>query len=923
MGSVERRIGVPWETDTCPHSGLPVRGRPEWTDVDFGTGYRLTIRLIGDGVLDRRPSGRGTLRDGIEALRLTAAIADEEIGIARPYVQIEDYENLAGATLEARRYFIDAMKRRENLLGLVFCGASAPMRISIALGRRLHFLTASVRDVPGYPEAITTAVEMLHAGRIADRSHPIEPGNAITGRTAMTPSGEQLHGRHVVARPEWQLELDGLTTGYEVIDEHILHSHPRGRFDGSHVEAILGRRREVAVATGLDSREHFILTDLDHVTVNDLATRRRYLELETRWHAQHPLVAMVFYGTNRLLRAAVRIYRPFVPFRVELAGSLEEGLVLIDRMVLKRDLVAPQVPAEDLRDRQVSGAAIEELLRLLGGLDWEKEGLPAELQAYGPGHPLASVFDAFMVVKADVDELFAGRRRALEQLRQREERYKALLDGVVEGYFEVDLAGTMTFCNEPMLQVLGYPREELIGLNNRTYMDEANAKKVFETFNQVFRSGNAAEAFGWELIRKDGTRIVVETSVALRRSEEGSPIGFRGVLRDVTERIRNEEARETLEAQLRRAQRAEAIGTLAGGVAHNFNNLLMGIQGNVGLLLMDLVEDDPLREPIERIGELVSSGAGLTAQLLGFARAGRHTVQAIEVNPLVRSVADTIRVTRRDVRVRVELDPDVAPVRADRGQIEEVLLNLAINACDAMPSGGDLTFQSSSRVEESGAGEVAITVRDTGAGMDHATQERIFEPFFTTKGLGRGTGLGLASAWGIVQSHKGRFEVESAPGMGSSFTIVLPATAEVPETRAVSSRPLVRGTGTVLIVDDEPAVLDAGAKILARLGYEVLPARSGNQAIEIFEQRKDEIALVVLDMILPDLGGGEVFDRLRAIRGDVRVLLASGYSREGEAGRILERGCDDFIEKPYTINQLAEKVAALIGPPGAVEPGQA
>jgi signal transduction histidine kinase/CheY-like chemotaxis protein len=453
-------------------------------------------------------------------------------------------------------------------------------------------------------------------------------------------------------------------------------------------------------------------------------------------------------------------------------------------------------------------------------------------------------------------------------------------------------------------------------------MDPDRADRIVEVFKRVFATGQPATALAWELIRRDGRRIAVEGSVSLIRDQGGAPVGFRGIVRDVTERAIAERERVRLEAQLRHAQRMEAVGTLAGGIAHNFNNLLMGIQGNVSLVRKDIDPRHPHHHRLETVEALVKGGSKLTGELLGFARAGRYEVRAIDVNELVRQTADTFGTTRREIRVHLDLSQELLRVRADRSQLEQVLLNLFINAAEAMPAGGDLfistratshlALQDRPYVPRPGS-YVAMVVRDTGIGMDPDTQRRIFEPFFTTKGLSGGTGLGLASVYGAVKAHGGYVDVSSASGLGATFTVYLPATDEDVLTAEDTQGEIVLGRGTVLIVDDDEAVLEACSSILAYLEYTPLRAASGRQAVEIFSERWQDIDLVILDMILPDIGGGEVYDALRAVHPQVKVLLASGYSLGGAAQAILERGCNDFIQKPFTIEQLSQKIGAVIG----------
>jgi len=380
-----------------------------------------------------------------------------------------------------------------------------------------------------------------------------------------------------------------------------------------------------------------------------------------------------------------------------------------------------------------------------------------------------------------------------------------------------------------------------------------------------------------------------------------------------------------LEAQLQLAQRMEAIGVLAGGIAHDFNNLLTGIVGNASLLLADVPPDHPHRARLQAIEECVRSGAELTGQLLGFARRGKYEVKPTQLNRLIEQASKMFGRTRKEVTIHHRLAADLWVTEVDRSQIEQVLLNLYVNAWQAMPSGGNLYLETSNQALEETAVHphdvppgryVRVSVTDTGVGMDAQTQARIFEPFFTTKEMGRGTGLGLATVYGIIKSHRGFITVYSEPGEGSTFNVYLPASDRAVPAEQQLLGELPRGSETILLVDDEALVVSVTARMLGRLGYEVVVASSGAEALEIYEHRREQIKLVILDMVMPGMSGSEVFDRLRAKSPDLRVLLSSGYSRNGQAQAILERGCVGFVQKPFNLRELALKVREALERPG-------
>jgi signal transduction histidine kinase/CheY-like chemotaxis protein len=413
---------------------------------------------------------------------------------------------------------------------------------------------------------------------------------------------------------------------------------------------------------------------------------------------------------------------------------------------------------------------------------------------------------------------------------------------------------------------------------------------------------------------KQGGVLEVSISVATYLDRKGSPVGSIHTLRDITKRNR-------LDAKLRQAQKLEAVGTLAGGIAHDFNNLLMGIQGNVSLMLMDLDPKHPHSERLANIEKQIQSGARLTSHLLAYARKGKYEVKPVDLNEIVEATAYTFGRTKKEITIHRELLDEPLAIEADPRQLEQVLFNLFVNASDAMPSGGDLILRTTRATHHDIKGKlynpkpgnyVLLEVGDTGIGMDTDTVERIFDPFFTTKEMGHGTGLGLASAYGIVKGHGGYIEIDSQKGIGTTFSIYLPASEKQVEGAVKTAEGFVRGSETVLLVDDETAVLEVGMELLEAMGYQVLTARDGQEALAVYERRGKDIDIIFLDMVMPNMGGGEAYDLIKAMNPSVKVLLSSGYSIDGRAREILDRGCNGFIQKPFNMKQLSARLREIL-----------
>lgn len=504
-------------------------------------------------------------------------------------------------------------------------------------------------------------------------------------------------------------------------------------------------------------------------------------------------------------------------------------------------------------------------------------------------------------------------RTLYEESKKTEEVYRSLFDTSADAIVVYDLDGKVTYINPAFTKIFGWALEDLKG-KQIPFVPDSEKEMTTAGIRKIVSEGKPIQGVETRRYTKEGRLIEVNVSGSRYHDHKGEPAGMLGILRDTSER-------KQLEAQLQEAQRMEAIGTLAGGIAHNFNNLLMGIQGNASLALLETDPEGPLHGRMENIQSLVRSGSRLTNQLLGYAMGGRYEVKPISLNRLVRGTAETFGATRKEHRIHLALDHELAGIKADSSQIEQVLMNIYVNAADAMPGGGDIFLKTSNTTHEAllpksfkikPGSYVRLTVQDTGVGMDKETADRIFEPFFTTKGLERGTGLGLASAYGIIKSHGGYIDVQSEKGRGTVFEIFFPASGEISEEEADVSGEIAEGRGMVLLVDDEEMIIEVGQEILETLGYGVLPASSGEEALDIYRSQRDHIDIVILDMIMPGMGGGETFDKLKEINPQIKVLLASGYSVNGEAGEILSRGCDGFMQKPFDMAQLSSKLREIL-----------
>jgi two-component system cell cycle sensor histidine kinase/response regulator CckA len=514
-----------------------------------------------------------------------------------------------------------------------------------------------------------------------------------------------------------------------------------------------------------------------------------------------------------------------------------------------------------------------------------------------------------LIILRDVSE----HKHAEEALRESEEKYRTVIEANPDPVVVYDIKGKVIYFNPAFTRVFGWPLRERLG----NKMDDFVPEEAWPETKIMIENVLAGETFSSiETCRYNKKREIIPVSIsgAVYNDQNSNPIGSVISLRDISDQ-------KEMETQLFQALKMEAMGTLAGGIAHDFNNLLMGIQGRTSLMLMGSDSSDLNFKHLKGIEDYVKDAADLTKQLLGFARGGKYEIKTIDLNELINKQNRMFGRTKKEIHIQEKLEENLWTVEGDRGQIEQVILNIFINAWQAMPEGGDLYIQSENTIIDEKhnkpykvkAGRyVKISITDTGVGMDETTRQRIFDPFFTTKGMERGTGLGLASAYGIIKNHDGFFDVYSKKGEGTTFNIYFPASEKAAIKKKEINEELMRGTETVLLVDDEDMIIVVGKEFIENLGYQALIAKSGKEALEIYKKNPERIDMVILDIIMPDMGGRETYDKLKKINPDIKVLLSSGYSVNGQATDILNRGGRGFIQKPFTAVDLSKKLREIL-----------
>ena len=502
-----------------------------------------------------------------------------------------------------------------------------------------------------------------------------------------------------------------------------------------------------------------------------------------------------------------------------------------------------------------------------------------------------------------------------QALRDSEEKYRTVLKSSPDPIVVYDQSGRAIYVNPAFGRTFGWSKEELIG-KRINYVPEEEKPKSIETLNLLYE-GKVVPSFETRRLTKDGRCLDINISAALLTDDAGKPSGNVVTLRDITQD-------KSLRNQFLQAQKMEAVGTLAGGIAHDFNNLLQIVLGYSEALLQRKKQGEKDYADIHKILEAGKRGADLVKNLLTFSRKLEPVYQPVNLNSEVFQIQQLMsRTIPKTIKIDLHLSGDLELVQADHSQLCQILMNLGVNARDAMPYGGTLTFRTSNAIlDEAYCSDhigvkpgryVLLTVSDTGVGMEPETVAHIFEPFFTTKGVTQGTGLGLATVYGIVKRHDGHIICSSEPGNGTTFKIYFP----VNETRndsnpAIDDLAIPGGTETILVVEDDDVIRELCEATLNSFGYEVVVAGNGKEALEIYEREGNRISLIVLDLIMPEMDGNQCLAEILRVNPEARVLIASGHSVNGQAEELLETGAKGFLGKPYDMRQFLTTVREVI-----------
>jgi PAS domain S-box-containing protein len=546
-------------------------------------------------------------------------------------------------------------------------------------------------------------------------------------------------------------------------------------------------------------------------------------------------------------------------------------------------------------------------------------GVPLEIEEFGPVNgEMHTFFSAKFPLSDENGRITAicgistdinARKKMERSLKESEERFRVAMEANPDPVLLCDTEQRVVYFNPAFTRVFGWTRNECEGRPMVQFIPEARRHEL-SSLSETLLTKKTLPITETRFLTKDKRQLWVEITGAVYGGENGQPVGSILNIRDIS-------VQKQLQRQIQRTRRLESLSKLAGGIAHNINNLLMSIQFSAELIRLDNAPAPSITDNLSNIFKCIKSGSELTQQLLGMARIGKYAPRPLDINENILNCLEQFSQDACDITINWNLEKRVWQIEADRAQIHLVLTSLFNRAGQAMPQGGSL-FVSSENVNlhETAAtlhhlasGRfVKISITDTGKALDHYTQEHIFDPFHADLSIADGKGLGLASAYGITRNHGGSITLESTQGKGTTFHVYLPAIQALERTKTDKTILKKRKSQTVLLVDDEKIVAQTGAAMLEKIGFEVLVACSAEAALETFAAHRETVELVLLDMVMPGASGEEIFRELKAIEPRVKIILCSGYSIHGEASRIMAQGCDGFLQKPFSLEKLSAKI---------------
>ena len=1076
----------------CPVTGLSFISRPEWIDVDYDTStdYKGTFSTLGAGIILIQASGCGTLNGVRKALRLSDKFINEAIGEDRPFVRIEDWSGLQGASKETRKYYIAHMKNREHMLGLIYYGVSPMFKMSIKLGKYLHVVRFPVHIANDYSEAVKFAMKLLskikgmeekavntsflkkniEKDALTEERVSICPvtflpittkpewtdidiagnysasfsliGKAIfctvlNGALSKTGTQELLaerkkflvgaglldkkyaeivdYGMHegypskeirmmltnfllkeadkgyllgfwifnastfirmmfnvgkniykkltpvgivksykeaienavnmlekngidvgvrqykMYTKDSWSVELDNYGVRFELIGNDILYSVAHGSLKEAYVGIFFNLHQKVLDESGLTEKGYFYrILNWENMEKTTWKARKMYIDGIKDLNKKVPCRLSIGFGLNKFMRKIIEISKQFVPISVAMVNNFEEALTFIERekrkktktKITKKEKKLPQNRFTKDQTRNYS----DELLQFMGAINWDETGIISE--DISNSHPFKSVFDAVAILKGDVDDIFRERKQTEEIVRKSEEKYRTILESIEDGYYEVDTIGNLTFFNQSLCHILGYPEDELMGMNNQQYLDGENAKKVYQSFSKTYATGIPNKGLEHEIIRKDGSKKYVSASTSLMHDVKDSPIGFRGIVRDITESVQAKKHIEAVNQEKILAETAnEAKSEFLANMSHEIRTPLNGIIG-MAELVFDTNLDVEQKSLVYKINKEADSLLDIINTILDFSKieAGKIEFEEIpfDLRHLLEDVAQTFayRAEQKGLHFVSYLSPEIpSQLIGDPGRLRQILINLAGNAMKFTREGeiyvkGELSECLGDRVK------IRILIKDTGIGIPKAKQSIIFEGFTqadgsTTRKYG-GTGLGTTISKQLAEMMEGEIGVESEEGKGSTFWF----TAVFKKQKGLRPAPAAKNADLkdirVLVVDDNQTNRFIQTEYLKFWGCLPVEASNGKDALTILRASvlsEEPFNIILTDFQMPGMSGFDLAREIRTIDDlkttPIIVLTSAGKIGDGKSCRDI--GIDGYLTKPIKRDDLLRAVESVLG----------
>ncbi|THB73550.1 MAG: PAS domain-containing sensor histidine kinase, partial [Desulfobulbaceae bacterium] len=831
--------------------------------------------------------------------------------------QIQDYEYVTGSSNDARKYFTRDVNEDRHLKSMVFCNLSAPMYLAVRIGNRFASKTKSIHIAKNYREAIKKSVELCKLPNLDPEVAGVRIKDCVDIQSSSFLPVDLHHD------PAWNIEKTDFSNYAVVIDSKILHSTTIGMLEVEHVPLINQMRYQCQSMLPQDAILEYIIVNGEKLKSSSRAARFQFMQSLIDWHRKFPFRMYVTYNANTFTRTAFKIARPLMPFQIKIAQNMTHALQLIHEDQIRISETQPITITS--KTREIDEHDIGKLLGAIGNLNWDVEGFDKSFDI-SDDHPFYDVYQSIHLIKEEFDGLIRERKKAEQAAIKSEKLFRVAIENSPISMIVSDSSNEkIVAINNKFTELFGYSRgdaPDFTTLWSFIFPDSSYRNIIIDKWQETGKEsidGSSNCGHMDVLITcKDGSQR--EVSIQKATFEENTIATFV----DYTDLRVSEREKRELESKLRQSQKMETIGTIAGGVAHDFNNILSIILGNTELALDEISQDSSAVGHIREIETASTRAAGIVKQLLEYSR---KTDQDFQLIDSVQTIADSLRLVRStiptSIEIRNNLPSETIPILADHVQINQVVLNLCANAAQEMEeTGGTLTISAKSVTLKDGevvnfielpAGDyLKLSISDTGNGIEPDVRERIFDPYFTTKAVGKGTGMGLAVVLGIVIGHKGSINVESSVGTGSTFEILLPIQQTTSLNQRESKQRTPTGSETIVFVDDEEQICAINRKMIERLGYQVHISSNPAEVLALMKKNTQKVDLLITDMTMPQLSGAELAKEVRKTHPDLPIIICTGHSSFIDEEKAKKLGISALVMKPTTQKAIATIIRTVL-----------